>query len=246
MIFHLWDWWNNCMFKKLFLISIIFLSSCVMELPQSKNISTNPDFLVFEAKNGFEIFYDSGATKSLEDLYTPGSIILNGSYFWLTDSGAYMPAWLWIVDGKKFSEKRKDDPNLSMVISLCDTQWSITYNYSWDRLFCASWWKSVFQAWPLVLNEGWIASSFLGSWHADEPHERTMMGLTHDNQIYFFIFTKKVTLRMAWEAIMKLPQFAHSHIDVINLDGWPSTAYLDGNIGFNENKKLPILIRTHP
>ncbi len=69
------------MFKKLFLISIIFLSSCVRELPQSKNISTNPDFLVFEAKNGFEIFYDSGATKSLEDLYTPGSIILNGSYF---------------------------------------------------------------------------------------------------------------------------------------------------------------------
>ena len=70
------------MFKKLFLISIFFLSSCVGETLQSvKNISINPDFLVFEVKDGFEVLYDSGATKSLEDLYTPGSIILNGSYF---------------------------------------------------------------------------------------------------------------------------------------------------------------------
>ena len=232
------------MLKKILLISIIFLSSCVGELPQSvKNISTNPDFLVFEAKNGFEVLYDSGATKSLEDLYAPGSIILNGSYFWLIDSGVYMPAWLWIEDGKKFSEMRTDDPNLSMVISRCDTHWSINNNYSWNKRYCANWWKSVFQAWPLVLNEWLIASSFSGSWHANWFHERTMMGLTHDNEVFFFVFTKKVSLRMAWEAIMKSHQFAHTDIDVVNLDGWPSTAYFDGNTGFNENSKLPILIR---
>jgi hypothetical protein len=30
---------------------------------------------------------------------------------------------------------------------------------------------------------------------------------------------------------------------VINLDGWPSTAYYDGEKWFRENEKLPIIFR---
>ncbi len=233
------------MLKKIFLISIFLLASCAWKNPyhQRENISSNPDFLVFEAKNDFDELYDSGATKSVKELYTPGSVMLNGSYFWLTDSGAYFPAWLWIEDGRKFSEMRTDDPNLSMVVSKCGTQWHIDSNDSWWKWLCKNWYTYAFQAWPLVLNKGWVASSFSGSWHADASHGRTMMRLTHDNRIYFFIFPKKVSLRMAWEAIMKSHQFERTDIDVVNLDGWPSTAYFDGNVGFNENSKFPIVIR---
>jgi hypothetical protein len=55
-----------------------------------------------------------------------------------------------------------------------------------------------------------------------------MMGLTHGGQVYFFIFRTKTTLKEAGEKIMQNPKFKDTDIDIINLDGGPSTSFYDG------------------
>jgi hypothetical protein len=69
------------------------------------------------------------------------------------------------------------------------------------------------------------------------------MGVTHGGQVYFFIFSEKISLREAGEKIMHNPKFRNTDIDIVNLDGGPSTSYYDGKNGFRENEKLPILIK---
>jgi hypothetical protein len=63
-------------------LCIIALASC-----SSQNVATDVvipvknDFFVFDASNGLEAFYDSGATKSISEYYKNGSVVFNGSYF---------------------------------------------------------------------------------------------------------------------------------------------------------------------
>jgi hypothetical protein len=71
----------------LYLLSLIFLTACSISHPGSSE-----EFISFEARNGFEIFFDSGATKPLKDYSITGSIVINGPYFGVTSSGSYYPA----------------------------------------------------------------------------------------------------------------------------------------------------------
>lgn len=222
---------------------LFFLNSCGIQ-EQGK---TDDSFLTFEAKNGFEILFDSWASKELKEYYQTGTIVINGSYFGQTGS-SYYPAGIWNIQWQKYHQDTLEvtDPNLSHIILYDHEWWWIIFLRRDESLpDCAKrgTWEilcSVFQSWPWVLSWGTL-EDFGNSWHANEPHERTLIGTTDEWKIYFFLFTKKVTLREAWESVMR--KFQNTPITLINLDGGPSTAYFDGTTGFWEKKKLPILFR---
>lgn len=209
-------------------------------------------FHTFEAKNGFEIFFDPNAEKELKQYYKSWTVVINGSYFWMTDSWAYYPAGIWNIKWNDYFKDQidREDPNLSHIALYDHAGWTVLFlsnegelpecakrnekSGSLQELEC-----STFQAWPLVLS-WWSIPDFSKSWHANESHERTLMGTTEEGKIYFFVFTEKVTLKEAWESIQH--SFQNEWITLLNLDGGPSTAYFDGRNGFWESKKLPIIL----
>lgn len=236
----------------IFFISLILLTSCSWEfLPPSQDIESHDYVHVFEAKNGFEIVFDSGTTKTVSEYHTSGSIILNGSYFWVTEKRVYYPAGLWVENGIEKSPMNMTDPNLSHIVYKNNWGIYIYPNHYWvsktkstwsfiDGQFSAE--DSAIQAWPLVLS-GNILQPLWDSWHARGPHERTLIGKTQSGKVYFFIFEKPVTLPQVADIIVQDDRFAIDPITLLNLDGWPSTAYYDGENGFRENAKLPIIFR---
>ena len=226
---------------------LLAFSACTWNTISNHTIPVWLPYYVVEAKHGFEIVYDPQATYSVKEYYESGKFILNGSYFWMTPSGWYYPAGLWISNPRKESLKIQShdiwrtDPNLDTIVAQCDGKWELYTLDGFLKTFCN--YTYAFQTWPLVINEWWITSSFSGSWHANEPHERTMMAKTHDGNVFFIIFSSGITLSDAGKKIMSDPLFSGKDIDVVNLDGWPSTAYYDGTYGFRENENLPIILR---
>lgn len=236
------------------LISVFLFSSCAWDYVSENRTQALPPYYVIESKHGFEIVYDPHATHSVKEYYISGSVILNGSYFWTTASGSYYPAGLWEhpwstcctlfpEDANPISTVPNfSDPNLSYIVGV--SSGGVISIFPREALKRNAWpYTYAFQAWPLILSWN-ILQSFWDSWHANEPHERTLIGKTNAGKIYFFIFTEPKTLNGVGKSIQK--DFSHDPITLLNLDGGPSTAYYDGIHGFRENEKLPILIRVQP
>lgn len=236
------------MFKYLFPF-IFILAGCTSQTVVSvATVPMESHFITFEASHGFEIFYDSGATKTIQEYYETGSVVLNGSYFGWTTSGEYYPAWLWIEHHILQHPIEQHDANISHMVFYRDYGNSISIIPNSEskleiprcldnRAGCIA-----FQAWPLVLS-GNILQDFGFSWHANEPHERTLIWKTQSGKIFFFISTTPITLRDAGDIILKDSRFTIDPITVLNLDGWPSTAFFDGVDWFRRDKKLPIIFR---
>ncbi len=236
------------MFKYLFLLLII-ISGCSSWSQKIESFSTmHEDFFVFEATHGFEIFYDSWATKSIQEYSMSGSIVLNGSYFGWTKPWEYYPAGYWEKNGQigVIPELWKqffpiyDDPNITHFVWFSWSEIKIFENNTFKEN--AGPYDFAFQTWPLVLS-GNTLQSFGYSWHANEKHERTLIGKTKSGKIYFFVSSFPRSLREIWEKILQDDRFTQDPIIVLNLDGWPSTAYYDGKNGFHSDKKLPIIFR---
>ncbi len=236
------------MIKYFCLFCIALLSSCENSLWDSA--SRSMDFYVFEAKNGFEVLYDSGATRSIWEYYKTGTVVFNGSYFWLTNSWVYYPAGYWEIDKKigiipsiwKQFMPLYDDPNITHFVWVFGSEVRIFENIKFKEN--AGPYDIAFQAWPLVLSGGFL-QNFWNSWHANEPHERTLLGKTQSGKIYFFSFIKPITLNEVWNRVIKDSRFMYDPITLLNLDGWPSTVYFDGKSWFRYDKKLPIIFRIH-
>lgn len=233
------------MYKYLF-STFLFLSSCSWELvPGSQDIESHSDVSVIEAKNGFEILFDSWATQPVRDYYESWSIVINWSYFWYTPMGIWYPAWLWIENGIEKSPMNMSDPNLSHIVFLSMGALMVTPNEVWVQSLDGCYktiWCRAFQAGPLVLS-GNILQPFHDSWHANGLHERTLLGKTQSGKVYFFLFEKPVTLSEVGDVVVQDSRFQNDPITLLNLDGWPSTAYYDWENGFRENEKLPIIFR---
>lgn len=241
------------MYKYIFSI-LLFLSSCSWELlPEAQDIESHSDVHIFEVRNGFDIFYNEKASKSVREYYESGTIVLNGSYFWVSSWWLYYPAGYWehpswncctlyLSDGTSVSTTTNlDDPNLSHIVSLSESG-SIEI-FSPSSMKQHTWFYTYwFQTWPLVLS-GNIIQSFSDSWHARGPHERTLLGKTQSGKVYFFIFEKPVSLTEVADIIVQDDRFTIDPITLLNLDGWPSTAYYDGENWFRENAQLPIIFR---
>lgn len=235
-----------------FFFSNIALLSCSSQImPTDITTTVKNDFFVFDASNGFETFYDSGATKSISEYYKSGSLVFNGSYFGWTHPWEYYPAGYWEIDKQMIHLSwnwRKslpvyDDPNITHFVWLSGSEIHIFENSKFNEN--AGQYDFAFQAWPLVLSENML-QNFGESWHANGKHERTLLGRTKSGKVFIFISTLPVSLSEIWRKIRADNRFMYDPITVINLDGWPSTAFFDGKNGFNSNKKLPIIIRTNP
>ncbi len=235
------------MIIKYLLIFLIFLTACSLDSEPTVITPLWDEVITIEAPHGFEIFFDSGATHTARDYYLSGSTVINWSYFWLTDSGVYYPAGLWRSGIVELSPAIFDDPNITHVVRISRTEpQSVTIFPNKDLLYTK--WGSgddAFQAGPLVLSGG-IVQDFWQSWHALWAHERTLIGKTESGKVYFFVSRKQISLSQAGDIISRNPLFQSDRIIVLNLDGWPSTAYFDGVRGFHEDKKLPIFFRINP
>lgn len=224
---------------------VIFLSA---RSTTTQSILTLPpwdEFITIEAPHGFEIFFNSGATHTARDYYMSGTTVINWSYFWITDSWIYYPAGLWRSGIDELSSAIFDDPNITHVVRISYTELQSVMIFPNKQLLYMKWRSGddAFQAGPLVLSGG-IIQDFWDSWHARWAYERTLIGKTESGKIYFFLSQKKISLTRAGEIIASNPIFQHDPITVLNLDGWPSTVYLDGVRWYRENKKLPIFFRT--
>jgi hypothetical protein len=239
------------MFKCIAFLIFLMLSSCSMSHPSPEATwISEPDFQYFEASRGFDISYDSGATRSIREYYTSGTVILNGSYFGWTVPGEYYPAWLWIDHTVEKYPLQLDDPNLSHVVAQCGQELRIIANITWQKSPCK---ESIFafQAWPIIALNSINVYQFPAeyhiqkSWHTDEKHARTILWYDTDtHQIFFFVFTTSVSLQWAGEHILAHPAFHYrENLTLLNLDGWPSTAYYSGQWWFHSDKKLPIIFK---
>jgi hypothetical protein len=224
------------MFKYFGFLIFLMLSSCTIlsSSPEAPWIS-EPDFQYFEAPRGFDISYDSGATRSIREYYTSGTVILNGSYFGWTQSRQYYPAWLWIEQGIEKYPLQFDDPNLSHVVAKCADRLFIVDTVTWKNNPCKNP-TFAFQAGPIIVTGSINVYQFPveyhipKSWHTDEKHARTILWYDTDtHQIFFFAFTIPVSLQWAGERILAHPAFHYrENLTLLNLDGWPSTAYYSG------------------
>ena len=232
--------------KYILISCLLLLTSCSsILLPEPQDIEVISGSYVIEASDGFDILYDSGATKMVREYFSSGSIIINGSYFWKTSSAGIVPAWLWIENWIEKYPLRTDDPNLSHVVIVSGSTLEIPWNQE-AKISLASCLLSyscdAFQAGPLVLS-GNTLESFSDSWHTSGVYPRTLIGMTRSGKTYFFIFTTPISLHDVWEKIIQDDRFTRDPLTLLNLDGWPSTAYFDGEQWFRANEKLPIIIR---
>ncbi len=235
------------MLKYLLPFLIFLLSACSTVTQPILTLPPWDDLITIEAPHGFEIFFDSGATHTARDLYVSGSIVLNGSYFWVTDSWVYYPAGLWRSGIIELSPAIFDDPNITHVVRISHTEPQNVTIFPNKNLLYMKWGSGddAFQAGPLVLS-GNLLQDFWDSWHARWEYERTLIGKTESGKVYFFVSRKRLSLTEVGEQIRIDPRFQHDPITVLNLDGWPSTVYFDGVLGFREDKKLPIFFRINP
>ena len=242
----------------LFFIVFFFLSACSDRVLSDKVLpNTLSGVTIIEAPHWFDISYDSWAVKTIKEYYASWSVVINGSYFGVTDWGVYYPAGLWESESTVCctmylsrpngwwipidTSTNGSDPNLTFVVGISAN--GEVKIFPREALKGNVWpYKNAFQAWPLVLSGG-ILQDFWRSWHAQEKHERTLMGKTFSGKILFFIFTDKVTLGEVGEIISKDPRFTRDPVTLLNLDGWPSTAYYDGVRGFREDVRLPIIFK---
>lgn len=233
------------------LLFIITLGSCSSQFPSlDPQVPLKNDFFVFDVTKGFEMFYDIDVTKTISEYYKSGSIVFNGSYFGGTRPGEYYPAGYWEIDKKvlnisklwKMAYPIFDDPNITHIVWFSGTEMKIFSNEKFKEN--AGPYDFGFQAWPLVLS-GNILQNFWSSWHANSKHERTLIGKTQSGKIFIFISTLPLSLSEVWQKILSDDRFTEDPITVLNLDGWPSTAFFDWKNGFRENKKLPIVFRIY-
>ncbi len=234
------------MYWSLFLLLISFLFwGCSFDSTQ-KPIQSD-DFHIFEAKDGFRIDFYSGRTTARQIQSQNGWVVLNGSYFWLLKSGVIYPAGLWIENKATLFPLDISDPNLGYVVSYTSYKNTLEIrknSESKDQIDSCIFTSSecfAFQAWPLVLS-GNILQDFWESWHAYGKYERTLIWKTKSGKIFFFVFPKKISLTDVAQDILWNVLFQKDPLTLLNLDGWPSTSYMDARSYVHPDEKLPIFI----
>lgn len=223
------------------LLSATFILLCVsgayLFLQEIQSIS-KPSFFTIPVQE-MKITFNSNPNRTInQETDENFPIVINGAYFWQTSTGAYFPAGLWKSEGMVSSKTDFNDPNLSHIITYTHSGNIVTIeaNSNFPEGRCPGGCVA-FQAGPLIAS-GRILESSNGSWHAEGGHERTILGILDTRAPIIFIFTDKISLREAGEKILgQYPDVT----DLINLDGWPSTAFKTQATSFRWEKLLPIL-----
>jgi exopolysaccharide biosynthesis protein len=103
-----------------------------------------------------------------------------------------------------------------------------------------------FQTGPLIIEDGRIRSDLItASINGSSRHTRSLLATMDHRRCYLIAATERMTLVEVAAALLRVPDFRHGRLDVINLDGGSSVAlYVQGTRGlwYNEADHLPILI----
>jgi hypothetical protein len=190
--------------------------------------------VIVKARKREHTFVNSGTSAKL--LYSGNDsqpkYVINGSYFWRTESGDFMPAGTLGSGGiSVFHSTLCDDVNLcsSYNLKTLDIQQKVT---SWFV------WANHRSSWPWLTREGIINPDLSESRsHWQRKTTRTAMASPMGGSpgAYFIFSNTGYTL---WNFAQKLTEILPG-ASVINLDGGSSTSFASKNLKFGATKRLP-------
>ncbi|MDP4117161.1 MAG: phosphodiester glycosidase family protein [Bacteroidota bacterium] len=102
------------------------------------------------------------------------------------------------------------------------------------------------QTGPLVIEDSKLATGYIeAAINGKRNAERTLLAATENRQLYFIIVRDKVNLIDLGNYLLTLQIFANKKLDVMNLDGGPSTTLFSRDypqINFKDDTRLPFLL----
>lgn len=173
--------------------------------------------------------------------------LINATYFSGPRSNAKHVGWLRI-NGHIY-EPISDDKQLTHVARIDRHTGDISFTYYKD--FIAEYNEDFleFQTGPLVVENNKVAEDYIrSSINGLRTAERTLLASTDNKHLYFIICKSYKDLISIGSYLIKLSPFARKRLNVINLDGGPSTALYSNNyskLNYNSAASLPFLLGIH-
>lgn len=170
--------------------------------------------------------------------------MVNATYFSGPSTDARHAGWLWIYG--TLYEHTAEDKQLTHVVCIDRLNKKISYTYYKD--FTTEFNKECleFQTGPLIIENSKLAETYINSSiNGLKKAPRTMLASLDNKQMFFIISESYQDLITLGNYIMKLSVFYGKKLDVVNLDGGPSTALYsknDSKLNYNNYAVLPFLL----
>ncbi len=214
----------------------------------------NKDIYIFRTKNKFSLSYFK-RWKTIQDLINNKTenhkntlITINWNYFWYNEEKLakwekiFIPAGFFQKDWKIIKKEIPGDTNLTTYIS---EDWNTLYFNNPEKIKS---WINTFQAGPFIIKNNIINKLEIeNSTHWKTKHYRTLIWKDNKWYNYFILTTWKYKLQNLAIILLNIQEFKKYTLNIINLDGGPSTAYYNTiqKEWFNTNSTLPFFINIY-
>ncbi len=206
------------------------------------------DIRIISSKRPIKFMFfgkDSDLLKASEvSYYYEYPYIVNWSYFGYGTWGNRVYAWLLKVMDVVKSPIRFDDKNLSHVVRY--NYWTDEITFIPNKEYAPLTWQMTleFQVWPQVIS-WWVVQTgcINDSWHGTTKHYRTLLAVDSVKRKYLIVVASKVDLNQLGQVLLDMDVFKNKAINVMNLDGWSSTAMYSSvypELNYNTDTRLPI------
>ncbi len=249
----------------LFLAGIIFVSSNEIRLPneeislvQENKIEIGEisiykyeteGLYVAVFKDGFDFNFTPTNPGTLETQGEKGniSVATNATFF----AGTYQHAThagLLYLKGEKYGPL-SDEGQLSHIVSYDPETKRLDFidaKQFDEKMINTSPKNTFFQTGPMVISNNEIQNAFIdSSINGNGRHTRTFLGQLNSGEMFLIIASKSYKLKDLGKIVMELPPFVNKRMNVVNLDGGPSSAiYVKDHpeFSFNADHDLPLTI----
>jgi uncharacterized protein YigE (DUF2233 family) len=176
------------------------------------------------------------------------ALVFNGAYH----DGNYAKAkleGLHVFDGKKLSELKLEDRQLTHVLSIdrsgrIDSIREATYELQATLNADTSRLSTHIQSGPLILDNGKLAKPFIeGSLNGNDAYKRTAIGVTRAGETVIVIAKTPRTLADLASIVLATNDYAKRGLTLLNLDGGPSTAIHSADVrglSYGADKITPV------
>ncbi len=170
---------------------------------------------------------------------------INATYFAGSNVHATHCGWLKMY-GNKIISKKMNDPQIKYISQYNKQTKKIYFFYYKDFITTDDSNSLEFQTGPMVVESDSLSmQSIASSINGMRKAPRTLLASTDHKNIYFITVRTSVQLQEIGNFLRSLLIFDKKKLDVINLDGGPSTALYSKNnpeINFNTKPQLPFLL----
>lgn len=170
---------------------------------------------------------------------------INATYFAGSNTKATHCGWLKQYGNKIISEKM-NDAQLRYIVQYNRRSKLIGFFPYKDFITSNDTNALEFQTGPLVVENDSVATeSIRSSINGRRKASRTLLASTDNKNVYFIIARKQADLQELGNFLAKLSVFGKQKLDVINMDGGPSTAVYSLNnpeLNYNIKYKLPFIL----